>query len=158
MKKVLTVLFVFMAVFGAEARDRIDEYPGLFEIKVGNRFSAVKHMFGSVKEKDVKTGKEYYFLLNPEGSEYSEILDAKIDKLLVHVVNGTIEEVIVIYPQKTMISSITAAAKGYYGPAPCINESVKEEVGCLWKGDEYALEVSNDGKTYIRATFRRVVR
>lgn len=153
MRNVLTILFVFLVGFGVEARDRIDEYPGLFEIKVGHKFSAVEHMFGSVKERDVKTGREYYFLLNPEGSEYSEILDAKIARLLVYVLNGTIEEVIVIYPRTTMLSIVTRAASSYYGSA----EWTKETIGSKWIGEKYALEVSNDGKTYIRATFRRVL-
>ncbi len=148
MKNVLTILFSVLMAFSVEARDRIDEYPGLFEIKVGDQFSAVKYMFGSIKEKDVSSGKEYYSLLNPQQSEYSEILDAKIDRLLVHVVNGTIEEVVVIYPARTRLSVITAAAVDYYGKAPC----------CIWNGEQYALEVSNDGQTYIRAKFSRVTR
>jgi len=153
MRTILTILFVFLVGFGVEARDRIDEYPGLFEIKVGHKFSTVAYMFGSVKERDVSTGKEYYSLLNPVESEYSEILDAKIDQLLVYVLNGTIEEVIVIYPHQTRLSLVTTAAVSYYG-----GESTKNAIGCIWKGEQYALEVSDQGKTYIRATFRRVVR
>jgi len=144
-----------MSVCSVVAQEkRIDVSPGLYEIQLGKPFEPVQKLFGTVTEKDVKTGRDYSVLLDPEGTEYAELLGGKVQKLEVYIENGLIREIIVIYGKKVKWLVVKKNAGELYGMAECTDsEQNNVPAYCSWEGERYSLYLYTRESGYFKATF-----